>query len=58
MSRKFWEALRQIEACQHVRATGGKEATPAGWMPGELTLTPGPDLVGNVWKVWKPAMEK
>jgi peroxiredoxin (alkyl hydroperoxide reductase subunit C) len=31
---------------------------PAGWMPGEVTLTPGPDLVGNVWKVWKPAMEK
>jgi len=26
-------------------------------MQGELTLKPGPDLVGNVWKVWKPSME-
>ena len=33
------------------------EATPAGWMPGQPTLKPGPDLVGNVWKVWKPSME-
>jgi peroxiredoxin (alkyl hydroperoxide reductase subunit C) len=31
---------------------------PAGWMPGDLILKPGPDLVGNVWKVWKPNMEK
>jgi len=23
-------------------------------MPGQPTLKPGPDLVGNVWKVWKP----
>jgi alkyl hydroperoxide reductase subunit AhpC len=58
VGRKFAESVRQIQAYQHVRATGGKEATPAGWMPGDLTLTPGPDLVGNVWKVWKPAMEK
>ncbi|HHC09430.1 MAG TPA: alkyl hydroperoxide reductase, partial [Actinobacteria bacterium] len=21
------------------------------------TLKPGPDLVGNVWKVWNPSME-
>ena len=57
VGRKFAESVRQIQAYQHVRATGGKEATPAGWMPGDLTLTPGPDLVGNVWKVWKPSME-
>ena len=46
------ELIRQIKAYQHVRATG--EATPSGWQPGQTTLKPGPDLVGNVWKVWKP----
>jgi peroxiredoxin (alkyl hydroperoxide reductase subunit C) len=46
------ELIRQIKAFQHVAATG--EVTPSGWEPGETTLTPGPDLVGAVWKVWKP----
>ena len=46
------ELVRQIQAFQHVRATG--EATPSGWNPGDATLKPGPDLVGKVWKVWKP----
>ena len=46
------ELLRQIKAFQHVAATG--EVMPSGWQPGEKTLTPGPDLVGKVWKVWKP----
>jgi peroxiredoxin (alkyl hydroperoxide reductase subunit C) len=46
------ELLRQIKAFQHVRETG--EVTPSGWEPGEKTLTPGPDLVGKVWKEWKP----
>jgi len=46
------ELLRQVKAFQHVRATG--EVTPSGWQPGEVTLTPGPDLVGRVWEVWKP----
>lgn len=46
------ELLRQIKAFQHVRETG--EVTPSGWQPGEVTLTPGPDLVGRVWEVWKP----
>jgi peroxiredoxin (alkyl hydroperoxide reductase subunit C) len=35
-------------------ATG--EVTPSGWQPGKPTLKPGPDLVGKVWKVWKPEM--
>ncbi len=48
------ELIRQIKAFQHVRATGGAEATPSGWTPGEKTLKPGPDLVGKVWEVWKP----
>jgi peroxiredoxin (alkyl hydroperoxide reductase subunit C) len=46
------ELIRQVKAFQHVRATG--EVTPSGWQPGEVTLTPGPDLVGKVWKKWKP----
>lgn len=46
------ELLRQVKAFQHVVATG--EVTPSGWQPGEVTLTPGPDLVGKVWEVWKP----
>jgi alkyl hydroperoxide reductase subunit AhpC len=58
VGRKFAEAVRQIQAFQHVRATKGAEATPAGWTPGDATLKPGPDLVGNVWKVWSPKMEK
>ena len=45
------ELVRQIKAFQHVRATG--EVTPSGWEPGEVTLTPGPGLVGKVWEVWK-----
>jgi peroxiredoxin (alkyl hydroperoxide reductase subunit C) len=43
---------------QLVRSSKGAEATPAGWQPGQPTLEPGPDLVGNVWKVWKPSMER
>jgi alkyl hydroperoxide reductase subunit AhpC len=46
------ELLRQVKAFQHVRKTG--EVTPSGWQPGQKTLTPGPDLVGKVWEVWKP----
>ncbi len=57
VGRKLAETIRQIQAFQHVRATGGKEACPAGWEPGKPTLKPGPDLVGNVWKVWNPSME-
>ncbi len=57
VGRKVAETVRQVQAFQHVRATGGKEACPAGWEPGKATLKPGPDLVGNVWKVWKPSME-
>jgi peroxiredoxin (alkyl hydroperoxide reductase subunit C) len=54
VGRKLAETVRQLQAFQLVRASNGTEATPAGWMPGHPTLKPGPDLVGNVWKVWKP----
>ncbi len=53
VGRNVAETIRQIQAFQHVRATQGTEATPSGWKPGKTTLKPGPDLVGNVWKVWK-----
>jgi peroxiredoxin (alkyl hydroperoxide reductase subunit C) len=52
VGRNVAELTRQVKAFQHVRATG--EATPSGWQPGKPTLKPGPDLVGKVWKVWKP----
>ncbi len=52
VGRNFKELLRQIEAYQHVKATG--EVTPAGWHKGDKTLKPGPELAGKVWKVWKP----
>jgi peroxiredoxin (alkyl hydroperoxide reductase subunit C) len=58
VGRRLAETVRQVQAFQIVRNTKGAEATPAGWMPGQPTLKPGPDLVGNVWKVWKPSMEK
>lgn len=58
VGRKLDETIRQVKAFQHVRATKGAEACPAGWQPGEDTLKPGPDLVGNVWKVWDPSKEK
>jgi alkyl hydroperoxide reductase subunit AhpC len=54
VGRSLDEIIRQVQAFQLVRQSGGKEATPAGWHPGQPTLKPGPDLVGNVWKVWKP----
>jgi len=58
VGRLVAENLRQIQAFQHIRATEGAEATPSGWRPGKITLKPGPDLVGKVWEVWKPSMEK
>lgn len=54
VGRNVAEMIRQVQAFQHVRNTG--EATPSGWTPGKQTLQPGPDLVGKVWKVWKPEM--
>ena len=57
VGRKIAESVRQVQAFQHVRASKGAEACPAGWEPGKPTLKPGPDLVGNVWKIWKPSME-
>jgi alkyl hydroperoxide reductase subunit AhpC len=53
VGRRLAETVRQIQAYQLVRASNGSEATPAGWQPGQATLKPGPDLVGNVWKAWK-----
>ncbi|MBV1756477.1 MAG: redoxin domain-containing protein [Dethiosulfatibacter sp.] len=52
VGRNVSETFRQVKAYQLVRNSGGTEATPSGWKPGKTTLKPGPDLVGNVWKVW------
>jgi alkyl hydroperoxide reductase subunit AhpC len=57
VGRKLAETIRQVQAFQHVRATGGKEVCPAGWELGKTVLKPGPDLVGKVWEVWTPSME-
>lgn len=53
VGRNVSESIRQIKAYQHVRNSKGTEVTPSGWKPGKQTLKPNPDLVGNVWKVWK-----
>lgn len=52
VGRNVAETLRQIQAFQLVRETGGDEAAPSGWKPGKKTLKPGIDLVGKVWKEW------
>ena len=52
VGRNVSETIRQVQAFQLVRDSKGAEATPSGWKPGQPTLKPGPDLVGNVWKVW------
>ncbi len=54
VGRRVEESIRQIQAFQWVRKTKGAEACPSGWEPGKPTLKVGPELVGNVWKVWKP----
>lgn len=53
VGRNVSETIRQLKAFQLVRESKGTKATPSGWRPGKTTLNPGPDLVGNVWKVWK-----
>jgi len=53
VGRNVSESIRQLQAFQLVRESGGAEATPSGWRPGKATLKPGIDLVGKVWKVWK-----
>lgn len=53
VGRNVSETLRQVQAFQLVRETGGAEVTPSGWKPGKATLKPGIGLVSNVWKEWK-----
>ena len=56
VGRNVAETFRQVQAFQLVRESKGKEATPSGWKPGKITLKPGPELVGKVWKAWKTEM--
>ena len=51
VGRNVSELIRQVKAFQHVAKTD--EVMPSGWQPGKPTLTPGPELAGKVWKVWK-----
>lgn len=53
VGRNVNETIRQIKAFQLVRESKGTQATPAGWKPGKPVLSPGPELVGKVWEVWK-----
>jgi alkyl hydroperoxide reductase subunit AhpC len=53
VGRNVAETIRQIQAFQLVRESKGTKAAPSGWKPGKKVLTPGPDLVGKVWEVWK-----
>jgi len=53
VGRNVAESIRQVKAFQLVRESKGTEATPSGWQPGKPTLKPNPELVGNVWKIWK-----
>ena len=50
VGRNISESIRQVQAFQLVRKSGGAEATPSGWRPGKPTLKPGIDLVGKVWE--------
>ena len=52
VGRNVKETIRQLQAFQLVRNSKGTEATPSGWKPGKQTLKPGPDMVGNVWRIW------
>ena len=56
VGRNIKETMRQIQAFQLIRESQGAQATPSGWQPGKTTLSPGPELVGNVWKEWKTEM--
>lgn len=58
VGRNVSETTRQLKAFQLVRESKGTKATPSGWKPGKTVLSPGPDLVGNVWKVWKVSESK
>lgn len=47
IGRSAAEALRKLEAAKFVREYGD-QVCPAGWQPGDDTLTPGLDLVGKI----------
>lgn len=47
IGRSAKELLRKLQAAQFVREHGGS-VCPAGWNPGDETLTPGMDLVGKI----------
>ncbi len=58
LGRSVSETLRQIRALRVIRDSQGKSACPSDWKEGDETLTPGEDLVGNVWKTIKKDGDK
>lgn len=52
VGRNAQELLRKVKASVYVDAHPN-EACPARWDKGQKTLTPGPDLVGNVYDALK-----
>ncbi len=52
VGRNVSETIRQLQAFQYVRENPS-QVTVSGWTPGKTVLTPGPALVGNVWKEFK-----
>lgn len=48
VGRSAAETLRKLKASVHVSAHP-EQACPANWEEGEKTLTPGPEMVGNVY---------
>jgi alkyl hydroperoxide reductase subunit AhpC len=57
VGRNVSETIRQVQAYQLVRESKGTKATPSGWKPGKTVLSPGINLVGKVWEVWKVSEE-
>ena len=50
--------LDEDDGAAEITINGGKpHKLETGWTPGQHVLTPGPDLVGKVWKEWKPKKE-
>ncbi|MFA5830548.1 MAG: redoxin domain-containing protein [Candidatus Paceibacterota bacterium] len=48
IGRSAKELYRKLQAAKYVHDHGGKQVCPAGWEPGDETLTPGIDLVGKI----------
>ena len=48
VGRNAYETLRKLQAAKFVFENNGVEVCPASWKPGDNTLKPGMDLVGEI----------